>query len=83
MQTQRISNFFNLPGLVLKEEVSLCGYRAFKTQIAEVLVIINATMVTEEELKGKDISQYTELQTAIGHTFVITQVKAILMLVSL
>ena len=62
-------------GLVLKEEVSLCGYRAYKTQISDILVILGSAMATEQELQGKHVSQYTELQTAIGHAFVVSQVS--------
>lgn len=65
---------FNSLGFLLKDEVSLCGYRAYKTQLEDVLVILDGTMVTEEPLKGNDVSMITELQTAIGHTIFMRQV---------
>ena len=61
--------------MLLKEEVSLCGYRAFKTQIDDVLVVLGKGMITESELKGDHVKPFTELTTALGHNFVVTQVK--------
>ena len=64
----------NITGLVLKEPFSLCGYPAFKTQVKNIVVILGTGMVTEDDLKGKEVNQYLKLSMTIGQSFVVTQV---------
>jgi hypothetical protein len=59
--------------LVLKSEISLCGFRAFSTQI-DGLSVVFGTGMSVEKIATQHISPYKELATAIGHAFIVNQV---------
>ncbi len=65
--------FYPITGLVLKSEISLCGFRAFSTQI-DGLSVVFGTGMSVEKIATQHISPYKDLATAIGHAFIVNQV---------
>jgi hypothetical protein len=62
-------------GLVLKEEVSLCGFRAFLTQVDNILVIFGKGMAVNE-IFSENFDRFKDVATSIGHEYVKNQVCA-------
>ena len=58
----------------MKEEVSLCGFRAYKTQVDNILVIFGKGMAIREIVSEK-IDHFKDVITSIGHEFVTNQVN--------
>jgi len=58
---------------VLKEELSLCGFLAFSTQIDDLILVFGSGMVASK-ITPQHINQFNELATAIGHSFIVHQV---------
>ena len=67
-----------LSGFVLKKEGNVCGHRAFATQVEDLFVLFGEGMRSLKQIADRHVDPLKELFSAIGHSFVISQVKLLL-----
>ena len=62
-------------GFVLREDTTVCGHHAYKTQVDGLLVLPGQGIPSLPKVASKHLNPMNELFTAIGHPFVLNQVR--------